>query len=130
MDGLEASLPDDLRLDPFGLLAGRGLDRIPGWSFQEAVRLGWESVGQFLEIVRGGHPEDEADVTGVVPAIEVGALSEFGVAPQEDLVEASPATEANRLVEVELGPLLRGPVAAAIDQVKRLSGVGQRDDRG
>src|SRR5208337_3139441 len=64
-----------------------------------------------------------------VPAIEVGALSEFGIAPQEDLLEASPATEANRLVEVEFGLLLRGPVAAAVDQVKRLSGVGQRDQQ-
>ena len=59
----------------------------------------------------------------------MGALSEFGIAPQEDLLEASPATEANRLVEVEFGLLLRGPVAAAVDQVKRLSGVGQRDQQ-
>ena len=63
---------------------------IPGWSFQEAVRLGWESVGQFLEDLSGGHPEDELDVTGAVPAIEVGALSEFGIAPQEDVLGSQP----------------------------------------
>src|SRR5450759_153857 len=82
VDRLEPTLFDDLLLDPFGLLAGCGLDLIPRGSFQEAVLLGRESVGQFLEIVRRGHAEDELDVAGAVPAIEVGTLSEFGIAPQ------------------------------------------------
>ena len=60
-----SALPDDLRLDPLGLLARRGLDRISRRSLQEAVRLGREVVGQGLEGVVGVDPEDEADVAGL-----------------------------------------------------------------
>ena len=57
-------------------------------------------------------------------------MSEFGVASQEDLLEARLATEVDRLVEIEFGLLLRGAVAATVDQVKRLGRVGQRDHQG
>jgi len=61
MDRLEASLSDDLRLDRFGLLAGRCLDRVSRRSFQETVRLGRQLVGPGLEDVIGRISEDECE---------------------------------------------------------------------
>ena len=46
-----------------------------------------------------------------------------------DLAEPRPAAEGGGLVEVDVGVLVRGPVAAAVDQEQRLGGVGQRDDQ-
>ena len=42
-------------------------------------------------------PEDEADISGVVPAVEVLGLGEVRVAPQEDLAKAGPAAQATAL---------------------------------
>ena len=53
----------------------------------------------------------------------------FGVAPVGDLAEPRPAAEGGGLVQVDVGVLVRGPVAAPVDQVQRLGGVGQRDDQ-
>ena len=83
-----------------------------------------------LRVGVGVDAEDEADVAGGVPAVEVLGLGEVGVAPQEDPAEAGPAAEGDGLVEVDVGPLVRGAVAAAVDQVERLGGVGQRDQQG
>ena len=54
-------------------------------------------------------------------------LGEFGVAPHQNLVETSLAAKRGRLVQVDVGQLLRGTVAAAIDHEQRFGGVGQRD---
>src|SRR4051794_2900428 len=40
-----------------------------------------------------------------------------------------PAAEGGGLVEVDVGVLVRGPVAAPVDQEQRLGGVRQRDDQ-
>ena len=63
----------------------------------------------------------------MVPAVQVLGLGEVGVAPERDLAEPRPAAEGGGLVEVDVGVLVRGPVAAAVDQEQRLGGVGQRD---
>ena len=57
-------------------------------------------------------------------------LAEVGVAAEVDPQEAGPPAQGDRLVDVDVGLLVRGAVAAAIDQVERLAGVGQRDDQG
>ena len=49
---------------------------------------------------------------------------------RSDLAEAGPRHRAIGLVQVDVGLLVRGAVAAAIDQVERLGGVGQRDQAG
>ena len=54
-------------------------------------------------------------------------LGEVGIATHGDLPKAGSAAQVDGLVEVEFGLLMRGAVAAAIDQVERLGGVGQRD---
>ena len=139
MDRLEASLSDDLRLDPFGLLAGRCLDRVSRRSFQETVRFGRQLVGPGLEDVVGRISEDEADVPRIVPGIQVRGLGDrravprqdlivpriqilvLGdprVSPQQDLAEAGPNAQRDRLVQVLAGPLLRRAIAAAIEQVQ------------
>ena len=74
--------------------------------------------------------EDEADVAGGVPAVQVLGLGELGVAPQEHRAEAGPAAEVDGLIEVDVGPLVRGAVARAVDQEQRLGRVGQRDQEG
>ena len=79
MHRLEPTLPDDLRLDRFGRLAGRGLDRIPRRSFQDALRCGREVLGQSLEVGQRGDAEYEADVACLVPAVKVLGLAEVGV---------------------------------------------------
>ena len=77
----------------------------------------------------GLEPEDEADVARGVPAIQMLGLGEFGVAPQQDLAEAGPTAQRDGLVQEDVGLFLRGAVAAAIEQVQRFGGVGQRDQQ-
>jgi len=71
--------------------------------------------------------EDEADVPGVVPAVQVHRLGEVGVAPQQERAEAGPPAQLDRPVEEAGRHLVRGAVAAAVGQEQRLGGVGQRD---
>ena len=148
MDRLEASLSDDLRLDPFGLLAGRCLDRVSRRSFQETVRLGRQLVGPGLEDVVGRISEDEADVPRIVPGIQILGLGDCRasprqdlivpriqvlvlgdprVSPQQDLAEAGPNAKRDGLVQVLAGPLLRRAIAAAIEQEQGFGRIGQRD---
>ena len=87
-----------------------------------------QPLGQALEVGHGVDPEDEPDAV-LVPAVQVPGLGEVGVAPEGDLAEPRPAAQGGGLVEVDVGVLVRGPVAAAVDQVQRLGGVGQRDDQ-
>ncbi len=129
MDRLELASLDDLRLDPFGLLTRRGLDRIPRRPFQEAVVFGRQAVCQVLEGVVGLIAEDEADVPRIIPAVEMLGLREVGIAPQGILRKPAPR-QRSTLVQEDVGLLLRGAVAAAIDQVERLGGIGQRDQEG
>ena len=78
----------------------------------------------------GIDPEQEADIARVVPAVEIFGLAEVGVAAEVDPLEAGPPAQGDRLVEIGVGLLVRGAIAAAIDQVERLAGVGQRDHQG
>src|SRR5271166_2751338 len=126
---LEPPLSDDLLLDPFGLLAGRGLDFIPRRSLQEAIRPSREFVGSGFESLVVVEPEDEADIACLIPAVQVLGLGEIRVAPQGDPPKASPTAQVDRLVEVDGGLLVRGTVTAAIDQVERFGSVGQRDQQ-
>ena len=64
-----------------------------------------------------------------VPAVQVLGLREVGVAPQADLLEARPAAQGDRPVEVEGRLLVAGPIAAAVDHEQRLARVGQREDQ-
>jgi hypothetical protein len=57
---------------------------------------------------------------------DVSGLGEVGVAPQGDPAEPGPAAQGGGPVQVAGGVLVRGPVAAAVEQVQRLGGVGQR----
>src|SRR5208282_3705791 len=127
VDRLVPPLLDDLLLESFGLLAGRGLDLIPRRSFQEAVGLGWEFVGPGFEGFVVVEPEDEVDVGGRIPAVQVLGLGEVGVATHGDPAKAGSAAQVDGLVEILGSLLMRGAVAAAIDQVERFGGVGQRD---
>ena len=80
--------------------------------------------------MRGLEAEDEADVPRVVPAIQMLGLGEVGVAPHGDLAKPGLAAQRDRLVEIDVGLLVGGTVTAAIDQIERLGGVGQRDHQG
>jgi hypothetical protein len=57
-------------------------------------------------------------------------LRELVVAPQQDSAEAGNAAVFDGFVQVDVGLLLRGAVAAALDQEKRFGGVGQRNQEG
>ena len=100
-----------------------------GGRSRKLYAVGREVLGQGLEVGHRVDAEDEADVAGLVPAVEVLGLGEVGVAPQGDPLESGLAAEGDHLVQGLGGPLVRGPVAAAIDQVERLGGVGQRDQQ-
>ena len=113
-----------------GSLARRRLDRVFRRSLQKAVGRRREGLGPGLERRVGVDPEQEADVTATVPAVEIRGLAEVGVAAEVDPPEAGPPAQGDRLVDVSVGLLVRGTAAAAIDQVEQLAGVGQRDHQG
>ncbi len=110
-----------------GFSRGVGFDLVLLRSFQKAVRIGREFVGSRLEGVVCLEPEDETDVARIVPSIQMLGLGEFGVSSHQDLAEASLTAKRDRLVQVDVSQLLRGTVAAAIEQEQRFGGVGQRD---
>jgi hypothetical protein len=60
----------------------------------------------------------------------VFGLGEVRVTPQEDLAEAGLPAQRDGLVQVDVGPFVRGAVATAVDQEERFGGVGQRDQQG
>ena len=127
---LNPRFPDDLLLDPFGLLAGRGLDLIPRAVAPESCTpQAGSSSALVLRACVVVEPEDEADVAGLIPAVQVLGLGEVGIATQGDPPKAGSAAQVDRLVQVVGGLLVRGAVAAAIDQVERFGGVGQRDQQ-
>ena len=124
---LEPSLSDDLRSEPLGFFSGSGLDLILHRSSQNAVCLGWELVGSVLEGSVSLEPEDEADVTRGVPAIQMLGLSELGVSPQQDRAKARLKAKLDGFVQEDVGKLLRRTIATTIEQEQRFSGIGQRD---
>ena len=106
-------------------LAGCRLDRIAGRALRFAVFQVGEPLGQGLEVGPGVDPEDEPGAVPV-PAVQVPGPGEVGVPPVGDLAEPGPAAQGAGLVEVDVGLLVRGTIAAAVDQVERLGSVGQR----
>ena len=103
MDRLEAALPDDLGLDPFGSLARCRLDRGPRRSFQEAVRLFRQLVGPGLEAVIGRIAEDEADLPRIVPGIQVPGLGDRRAAPRRQPIVPSIQVLVPRVAKVAGG---------------------------
>ena len=78
----------------------------------------------------GVDAEEEADVPGIVPAVQVRGLGEIGVASQQRSSGSRPGGKGAIALSKEAGGhLVRGAVAAAIDQEQRLGGIGQRDDQ-
>ena len=124
---LVPSLSNDLLFEAFGFLTRSGFDLILWRPFQKAVCLGRELVGSVLETVGRLVPEDEADVTRGVPAVQMLGLSELGVSPHQDLAKAGLSAKLDGLIQVNIGQLLRRAIAAAIEQEQRLSRIGQRD---
>ena len=142
VDRLEAALFDDLRLDPFGLLAGEVLMAYRGGRSRKLYTSAGRSSARALREAWQHDLEEEADVAGFVPAIEMlGLAIEVGermrmfvwatVSPRRgNPPKAALAAQGDRLVQVDVGLLVRGTVATAIEQVQRLGGVGQRDEQG
>ena len=89
--------------------------------------MGRQFVGPGLECVVGLVSEDKTDVLRFIPPIQVLGLGELGVAPHQDLAEARPAAQRDRLVQEDVRLFLGGAVAAAIEQKQRFGGIGQRD---
>jgi hypothetical protein len=126
LPGGELPLGDDPLLVPLPGLAGHGLDPRAGRAFQFAGRQVGQPLGQSLEVGHGVDAEDEADAVSI-PAVQASGLGEVGVAPVRDLLEPRPSAQGGGLVQVDVGVLVRGPVAAAVDQQQRRGGVGQPD---
>ena len=74
--------------------------------------------------------EDKADVHRVVPPVQMLGLCKVSVAPHGDLAKPGLTAEVGSFVEIDIGLLVGGTVTAAIDQIERLGGVGQRDHQG
>ena len=68
--------------------------------------------------------KDETNIARIVPPIQMLGLGEFGVAPYQDFAETSLIAKFGRLVQVNVCQLLRGTVAATIEQEHRFGGVG------
>ena len=63
---------------------------------QEAVGRLRQFLGQGDQVGHRIDAEDEADVAGVIPAVEVLGLGEVGVAPHEERAEAGLPAEGDR----------------------------------
>ena len=68
--------------------------------------------------------EDKPNARGV-PAVEMRGHREVRVATQQDVAEARPATDLDRLVERRGGAFMGRAVAATVDDEERLTGIGQ-----
>src|SRR5512146_995982 len=85
-------------------------------------------IGALNEGRIGVVPEHEAHPS-IVPAIEMSAHGEVGVAAQENIGKPGTSAELDRLIEHGWRPVVRRPIAAAIDDEERLAGIGERDDK-
>src|SRR5206468_483581 len=94
-------------------LARDRLDRVPGRALQLAISLNGQALGPCNQVGHGVDAEDEPHFRPV-PAVEVPGLAELRVTPEGDLLEPRAAAEGSGLVEVDVGVLVRAPVAAAI----------------
>src|SRR5262245_53532693 len=108
MDRFVASLTADLRLDPFGLFSRYSLDRIPRRPLQEVVLRVRDFIGQLHEIGHRVAPEDEADITRLIPAVEMCSLGEVGVSAQGDTFKTGLAAQSDHLVQSLGSVLVRG----------------------
>src|SRR5690606_27183415 len=73
--------------------------------------------------------EDKPNARGV-PAVEKRGQREVRVATQQDVAEARPATDLDRLVERHGGAFMGRAVAATVDDEERLTGIGNEISRG
>ena len=125
---LEPALADDPVLDLLGTRSRLPLGRVLRRPSQFGpVRRG-QVLGDRLEVGHRVDAEEERHALGV-PGVELLGLGEVGVAPEIDAAEAGLAAEEDGQVELLGGPLMRGPVAGAVDDADHLAGVGQRDDQ-
>src|SRR5690606_3978646 len=117
----------DARLASAALLLGEGL-------FGTTLEL---AVAVFVERLRvlgvaahrgaGVVAEDEADAV-VVPPVEVARQREVGVATEQDVPKATSPAERDGPIEVGGGAVVRGAVAAPVDDGQHLTRVRERDD--
>ena len=124
LDVFELPLFDDPLLDILRPPAGLGFDRLARPAFQTLPSTGGEIFRHFIQVGHGVDTEDELHTVGI-PAVQVRRLGEVGVAPQGDLTEAGPTAQGDGSIQIEGCVLVAGAVAAAVDQVQRLAGVGQ-----
>jgi len=112
-----------------GPLARDGLDRSLG-PLQVAISGLRQLFSQRDELGVSIDAEDEANVPGAVPAVEMLGLGKVRVASEEERAETGAPAEGSRLVDEARGHLVRWTVTTSIDQKQRLLCVGQRDDQG
>src|SRR6202789_3255334 len=124
---LVPTLSDDLLFESLGFFTRSRFDLISWPPFQNAVCMGRQLVRSVLEAIGRLVTEDEADVTRRVPAIQMLGLRELGVTAHQDLAKARLSTKLDGLVQIDVGQLLRGAIAATIEQEQRFRRIGQRN---
>ena len=123
-------LPDHhLLFDVVGPGAWPGLGVIPRRAFEPFPRGVIERLGPRDQGPPGVAAEDERDLVGVVPRVQLPGLSEVGVAAKQDRLEPGLPAERHRAVQVRIRLLVAGTIRRAVHQVERLFGVGQRDQQ-
>src|SRR6202167_3663216 len=110
---------DDLLLHARLLRPRASGELLVGLAYQLLVVAGVDVVGATNEPGVRVVPEHEPRA-GRVPPIEVGRHREVGVAAQEHVPVARALAERDRFVERRRRPLVRGPVAAAVEDEERL----------
>jgi len=105
VDRLETPLPDDPGLVPLRPLAGYSLDRSLG-PLEVAISGLRQLLSQRDEFGVGIDAEDEANVPGAVPAVEVLGLGKVCITSEEERAETGVPAEGSRLIDKARGHLV------------------------
>ena len=128
-DVFELAPLDDLILGVGFTAAGFGFRFILGTTNEPFPRFFRQFFGFFIKCGHGVDAKHETNAV-VVPAVEVRGLGKGRIAAERDFFEARPSAQCDCTIEILVGVLLAGPIAATIVDVERFARVGQRYDQG
>ena len=126
---LEFAASDDLILDVGPASAGLCFGLVFRAAHEPFPCLSRQFFDFFVKRGHGVDAENKAYAV-VVPAIEMGRLGKSRVAAKRDLFEARPTAQVDSTVEINVGSILAGAVAATIEDVERFARVSQGHEQG
>ena len=123
---LELTLLDNLLFDFCGASARFGFHLVPWLAVELFPRVLRQFFGNFIKLGHRVDSKNELHIV-IVPAIQMRRLRKVRVASQANFAKTGAATELDRSIKVGGRTFVTGAVAAAVEQIQRLVGVGQRN---